>query len=414
MGRNSVNTHSEVMDTGFDARVTRVFADSGLVSAALSLYGASKEIPGSAGGTGKGFQTDKSFRSNVKGDSYRFFSDDLSTSLALSFEKTNLEWTSDSDSSAHDLYAVQGRHDLDFVANRFLALSAGSDLSWSFLNSTNTQRVSMGEGGVWTSVSITPSKTVLLEPSLRIAFDSRKGDLIPVPKISLAYRSREGVSASLSVYRAYKIPEFNSLYWKGDSSARGNPDLKNEDGIGGDITAAIERKDFFLQGAAYVYHYHNAVMWRQENSVWMPQNAGKAWFFGFDLAATGRLSKSVSSTLDYGFLDTRVLSAGFTFSDNKKMPYQSTHRFRFTTRYEGTRMSGSLSQRYQSGRFTAIENVSSLPSFFTLDADVTLHTGKRSSLTLAATNILGERYVLVEGYPLPETTVTLSFRASLF
>jgi vitamin B12 transporter len=80
-----------------------------------------------------------------------------------------------------------------------------------------------------------------------------------------------------NVANAFSYPSFLSVYWKGDTQATGNPDLKQEESLSWQIFSKLDFGKHFLKVAYRQDKLKNMIVWFLEhNSKWKPDNIGKA------------------------------------------------------------------------------------------------------------------------------------------
>jgi vitamin B12 transporter len=118
------------------------------------------------------------------------------------------------------------------------------------------------------------------------------------PSITAKVRLSKTLDIFSNLSRNYRIPTFNDLYWKGVGGL-GNPDLKPEISIGGEVGFNItsiqtEPSDILLslKTAVFSNHVDNWILWSPVNSLfWSPQNIKKVWSRGIE--TTGSAHKQI-------------------------------------------------------------------------------------------------------------------------
>jgi len=87
---------------------------------------------------------------------------------------------------------------------------------------------------------------------------------------------------SISGGNSYAMPEFSSLFWKGDSQVQGNPDLEPERSYGVSGNAKVKFGSFTLSSESYFNRIENLIYWyRTALGVWRPDNLADAELYGF-------------------------------------------------------------------------------------------------------------------------------------
>jgi len=402
---------NEILDAGASTSASFFLTDLTKLAASISLYAGDKEISGTVLAKSPGKQKDFSTRETVFLDVNRFYSDKADTELTVTHSYSHLGWTTPYETSRHDLNGITAGNTWGYEVTQDFKLKADAGMRWSWLDSSNTGRISAGDGSVQSSAEFNSGKNFLFAPSLDLVIFDQK--ITPVPKIGLGWFFANGVTVRTNIFRMYKLPDFEDLYWCSDATAKGNPDLVPEDGLGGDIVLSQTKEGLYaIEASAYSSWYENAIVWQSKNNAWMPDNIGKAFCAGADLSAKSDFSDRVSLVLAYSFLETRVLTGDYAFADRKRIPYQPMHRASGTFSFSVANLYFEFSPQFQGSRYTTIANVGELPAFFTLDASATLSAGHGMKLYASGKNLTRSSYSLVDGYPMPEMTVTVGAKYS--
>ncbi|MCD1654998.1 TonB-dependent receptor [Treponema zuelzerae] len=407
LGRTLRLEGSEVLDAGFQGRADFRATGAARITANGSLYFADKHSAGKMNNADSGIQGDAQSRESVSASLIGFPFAAADTEATASHAWTRMDWEDGSGKSRHDLNTASFIARLAWYARETTTIHFGAELAGNVLDSTNLgSGISAIDGAVWTGGEWKPEKAFLAHPSLRLAYSA--GDIVPIPKIGLAWFGDSGFTLKGNAFRVYKSPSFNDLYWSSDVWAEGNPDLKPEHGAGADaVVEYAGNSGFEAEASAHVSRLSDAVIWSPEGTKWKPMNAGDAVYWGLDARAEWKASKRFRFAGDYSYLDSRVLTDGRSFSDGKRMPYQSRHRGGGEVRAQFARWSGSVRGNWLGSRFTAIDNLTELPGVFTVDSGITVKAGNGVEFSVTGRNLGGAEYVLVEGYPLPGRTITL-------
>ncbi|HKL85779.1 MAG TPA: TonB-dependent receptor, partial [Treponemataceae bacterium] len=268
------------------------------------------------------------------------------------------------------------------------------------------------EGALWAGVEISPLPSVLISPSFRLVLT--KAEIVPVPKIGLALFAQNGFTLKTNVFRVYKNPNFNDLYWTADIMAAGNPDLKPEHGYGADFIISKEVPGIFsVEGTLFFARHKDAIIWNPDGSVWKPMNVGEALYAGADLQGELSLPYSFSVSLSYSFLQTWLLTNKLNFSDNRRMPYIPLHKGNASLAWKNKNTAVTVSSQFIGSRFTSTDNLTSLPRIVTFDAGLSQIVRDRFTCYIEVKNLSRAKVVLIDGYPLPEMTITLGARYTL-
>ncbi len=248
------------------------------------------------------------------------------------------------------------------------------------------------------------------------------------PRVSIIKRFEGGVSASASVYRAFRAPTLNELYRNfrvGNVVTNANAALRAERLTGGDAGIGIQRFNdrLFLRGnffwneigdsiANVTLSVTPALITRQR------QNLGAIRARGLELSALAKLSSRWEIASEYLLTDSTVLR----FPANRSLegllvPQVPRHQFNFQVSYTRSRWLLGAQGRFVSTQFDDDQNTLPLERFFTLDAEASRAISERVRLFVAFQNLTGSRYqlsstpVLTVGPPvLVRFGVRVSFR----
>lgn len=234
-----------------------------------------------------------------------------------------------------------------------------------------------------------------LEFLTRVEGNIREGKPHVFPYIFLGFFQR--LRADVSFYASLKIsampPNFSELFWKNTGLAEGNPNLRGERSVGGDLGLRIAR----LGSSEFVLFYDrvkDAIFWRPQESVWRPQNLSHIRLYGFEARhriAIGSLSLREWITFLINSVDK-----------NRVLPYRPKIWGREEISWRGISLRLSL----MGERPTYFSEESAhLPSIHLVDFSIkrTFSLKERIFLTVdfEVNNLLNESYEIISGYPMP-------------
>lgn len=403
-----MRTGNEMYDGGFYSTGSVSLADHLTLDISSSVYYADKKVAGSVNSLSTGNQEDYRAMQSMVLSSDQFLSKKIAGDFSLTHTYTSLSWNDAASDSLHKLHSVETATSWDFSHTEAFTTHFRGAWDYDSLDSTNTNGITQNtftldtkalyrfENEITTQIAC----TLIASPSLELPQ--------AVPSLTLTLPFGKNNDGGISVYRSFKRPNLNDLYWTGDATAQGNPNLKNETSWGGQVFLNHNQPDFFTSShSLYGNWYTNAIMWQASSGVWSPENVGEAVYLGSDHRLTLTPGNGITLSLTYSYLFTRVLTGGFTFADKKKMPYQPEHRVSLTMRKKAEKYSWYCAPRYESPRFVTIMNVAELPSVFILDAGLTLYPSNTVSVFLEGNNLLNEEWMSLDGYPMPSRSVTV-------
>jgi vitamin B12 transporter len=421
-------TRNEVWDVGASASFIRKLQDlSSLILSADAYYG-DKNIPTGGYTEISGKQKDFSARQNIMLDMPRAFRDELATEASLSHTWETLGYEPPAGaSSLHDEHIITAINRWSWYPLSLLALKAGVDYRYITLDSTDMMRRDQHDGGLYLTCELKPTEKFLVVTSVKAVFNSNGAfPAVAVPKLGLAWFVTGDLTIRNNYFRSFKFPDFEDLYWpdQGDiagmGNVTGNPDLKPEDGWGADMGAAYRYKIFSLDATFFTQYTSDSIHWAPGGGgVWKPSNVGAAVFFGLDSKISadiplpkGPFSKIVPS-LTYQYILSYLLSYGYDFSSEKRIPYMPCHTAGFSVDLPWKTGSFMISGYFESDRYSDTENITMLDSHFLLNANVNQKIGANLTAFAVFRNLLNASYQSFYEYPMPGLTVTLGVRMNL-
>ncbi|MDR1747693.1 MAG: TonB-dependent receptor [Spirochaetaceae bacterium] len=410
--------HNEVYDAGGDASFVwerpKGLPEWSKLIFSTRLYYGDKNIPGSMSSRSVSKQKDFTTRQNIMLDMPFVFREDLSMEAAVSHSFSILDYTGPGSESLHKTDTVTVINRWEWFAGEKLSLQAGADYRFSYLDSDNIGVKTGHDGGLYLTAGYSPVRELLITPSVKVVFaGGDAGAVIPVPKLGVVWNASDRLTVKNNWYRSFKYPSFNDLYWAGDATARGNPDLKPEDGFGADLgTELTFEKLLSLQGTLYASWVRDSIHWRSSAGVWQPVNIGEALFFGFDTRIQSGFSERIILSLSYQFLLTRILTGDLTFASGIQMPYQPMHTAGVSVEIPWKTGNLTVSGHFESSRYTEALNVVKLDPFFILNISVNQSIGRHFTIFSVLKNALNTSYVSVQDYPMPGLSLTVGVRAA--
>jgi vitamin B12 transporter len=407
---------NEVWDMGGSISFVRDLPDdySKLIISGDVYYG-DKNIPTGGFSNIAKKQIDFSTRQNAMLDMPRAGRDDLATETSLSHTWQSLEYSG----SLHNQHTITAINRWTWYPLSQLTFRIGWDYRFNYLDSTDNGFRNRHDGGLYLTTEYKLHEKFLIIPSVKAAFSVPSEEtIVPVPKLGFLWTPLKTLVIKNNYFRSFKYPDFEDLYWH-SGGMYGNPDLKPEDGWGADLGAEYQYNWLGLESVAYIEWTNDSIHWDDSSGAWRPENVGEAVFLGWDSKARFEIPikfgpiKTITPSLSYQYLMSRLLSYGWTWDSEKPIPYMPAHTMGASLEIQWETGSLIISGRYESTRDTSSRNRSSLPPYFLLNANVNQQIGKNLAAFMALRNILNTSYQSMVDYPMPGITMTLGMRFNI-
>jgi len=223
------------------------------------------------------------------------------------------------------------------------------------------------------------------------------------PRVSLMHSFKHGITASASVYRAFRAPTLNELYRNfrvGSIVTDANPALTAEILTGGEAGVSLQRWNnrLTIRGNFFWSEIQNPV-----ESVTLSttptlitnerENLGAIRAIGAEFSAELRLPKHMQITGGYILTDSTVISfAADTMLVGLQVPQVPKNQFNVQLSYSGNVWTAGVQARFTGNQFDDDQNLLPLGRAFVVDAEVSRRLGAHASVFAAAGNILDDRY----------------------
>jgi vitamin B12 transporter len=410
--------HNEVWDLNFKNSFTINLPYYMKIILSNSYYHGDKNIHGSMYNTNYGSQVENLSLSSLDFNALMVGSDKIDTHLILSHKYHNLNWKDLSSSDVHNLNTITVINKWDFLPINWLVIQPGGDFTYDYMDSTSIGQKNLFNGGGYVTGEFSILKTAKIIASVKVNYDKNFTSVIPViPKLGAVFFLGKYFTLKSNFYRSFRNPTFNDLYWPKASGVEGNPDLKPETGIGGDLILSFAKKGILsAESTVYINYLQDAIKWAQESDgIWRPSNIGKSFYFGSENKIKSDFSKYFEINTSYNFLLSYLLSYGYTFESDKRVPYTPLHTFGFgvTVNWNpGKEYSGNINftGHYESDRFTDTLNIGTISQFFTFDVSFNQNFYKIFTFYTVIKNAFNNHYFLVDGYPMPAGSVTIGIK----
>jgi vitamin B12 transporter len=427
VGKPRRKDNNEVWDAGASASLVWELADlTKLISSSAFYYG-DRNFPGSGFSSNVGNQHDFSSRQNFMLEMPRAFHDNFATEASLSWHFNRKDYTDPASvASLHDQNTFAAVNRWKWLPVDKLTLGSGIDYRYINLDSTEIGGRERHDGGFSLTAEIQLSQKLLLISSAKAIFtNTGDANTAVIPKLGLLWNVTENLAVKNNYFRSFKFPDFEELYWNGAGGVAtggsvGNPDLRPEDGWGADLGAEWRiTEPLSLESVFFAQWIRDSIHWFSNNSgIWRPENVGEAALFGLDSKISYRIPFSsgplekITISLSYQYLLSYLLSYGYTFNSDKRIPYNPEHTISGSLDFSWKTGSFLISGHFESYRYHDTANLTELKPHFLLDVSINQKAGKNFTVFGTLRNILNTSYESFYNYPMPGITLTLGMRGN--
>ena len=321
---------------------------------------------------------------------------------------------SGSNYSNHKLHSAGANVSAKIFCTDFALMNVSVDFTDNILCSTDCTEsvVSRPDAGISSGFDIYAG-CFTIYPFCKLLI--RENNYVPVPKIGvkcdIPFKTEASSGLQIKIlanaYRMFMFPTLNQLYWKDTGYAKGNPDLKNEDGYGADLSFKTEVlrngiRVFSADIGAFSAYYMDKIQWASgAGGKLIPKNMGEAAYFGGNVSLSAVPAKWFSFGIQYDLSLTYLLSDGLTLADNKRIMYTPVNKIGGVLTFGFPFGVLSFYPSWTDKRYVSNANIRYLEPYFLLDINFTADIGKGFKLSVALNNATNSRYYEVDEYPMP-------------
>ncbi|HMI08251.1 MAG TPA: TonB-dependent receptor [Flavobacterium sp.] len=210
-------------------------------------------------------------------------------------------------------------------------------------------------------------------------------------------------SIKVNVSRNFRIPTFNDLYWQGS----GNPDLKPESSLQGELGQEIKVGSFSLAATAYYMEIKDLIRWTPVLGIWTPENVGEVKSYGAE-AVFGFNRK-------FGNHQIRLNATyGYTVSEDQKLEkqlvYVPYHKSASNLEYSWRKFTFSYQHLYNGSVYILNDHSDKLEEYQVSNVGIDYDFGQKNTWRIGfrALNIWNENYQSVSKRPLPGSNYVMN------
>jgi len=258
-------------------------------------------------------------------------------------------------------------------------------------------------GYVHTQQSVLSNK-LWLNAGVRLDYHETNGaEWIPQVGVSFSPTSSNVLKAMVS--KGFRNPTIREMYMFPPQ----NPDLKPERLMNYELSYSQNLLQNRLTMGLNVFYINgdNMIQVNFVDGKPMNQNSGKVENKGFEVSSKLQVTKAISFSGNYSYLDMKYALLG-----------APKHKLYLGSNFTKERWSFSTGIQVVSKLYTAIKSKQvsedKLVSFNLWNARINYNVSSLLTVFAKGENLLGEKYEMIAGYPMPKTTVFGGLRVQLY
>ncbi|MCR4741356.1 MAG: TonB-dependent receptor plug domain-containing protein [Treponema sp.] len=418
--------NAEVLDGNTSANFLHYFKDGSSLSLNDLFYAGDKNTPGSASTKKYGNQKDLD---NIL--SMQLVNPDLASGK-MKIEN-NLSWISNtrfykdsSSDSKHYINSVRYNFTDNVDYCRQFKQNFGLSFDYTHLDSTDDGIHNQFSGALKiTSKVFLPinkdnqENSSLFGASIPLAIKFCGQNFAFTPKIGISGQFPL-IDLSLRGYKLTQFPTMDDLYWN-DGTYKGNPDLRPEDGWGGEISLSTKTKVLPFTLCIFSNYYKNKIQWAGTS----PQNISSAFYLGCDFTISQNLLGDRIQLQSYTeYLYNRLLNRDNQYTYGKRIMWTPDFVSSFSANFYFPKIGKNelwssnllLEANYVGKRYITNMNTTYLSPYLLINISGNLQKkGKKNQNLLLIPyfrldNLLNWSYCAIPDYPMPGMSLSLGFK----
>jgi iron complex outermembrane receptor protein len=294
-----------------------------------------------------------------------------------------------------------GKYDFSYFLNNDLFFRAGLELENSRGSGSSISDVEQTDFSSYLLFHHQPIEEFMYNISIRGGASSAY-EIPFIYSIDAKYLFSPNLILRTGFSSNYRLPTFNDLYWE----PGGNPDLKPEKSLSGEIGIDYNQKVFSLSGTAFVIKSDDLIQWRPVSSnFWQPQNISEATNYGMEFSGVVKQnfgSHFLALKIQYDY--TKALDD----ETDKQLIYVPKHRANFLLDYYWKQWSFNYNLQYVGEVFTTSSNTQTLDAYWLSDVSFSRRLLKdRMDIGFSINNLFDIKYQSVAFRPMPNRNYLL-------
>ena len=330
---------------------------------------------------------------------WTYVGDRFTSSLKTAFLHEDFEYLFDKNivengsSGKSDRFVA--KYDFSYFLDNNIFFRAGLEFENATGNGSSITGVTRNDGTVYFLFHHEPFDHLIYNASFRVGLSSAY-DIPFIYSLDTKYELTDRFSLRAAISTNYRLPTFNDLYWE----PGGNPDLKPENSLSGEVGLDYGANDFQISGGAFFIKSKDLIQWRPvTQDFWQPQNVSDASNYGLEFSMAynwsfGSHTFRIKANYDYTIAQDDDI--------DKQLIYVPKHRAGGNLDYIWRLWKFNYNLQYIGEVFTTTSNSQSLDAYLLSDISLQRSLCKEVvSLGFKINNLFNKNYQSVAYRPMP-------------
>lgn len=401
-GNLTERLNADVLDGSGDFKYSQFFGEGYSFSVGELFYFGHKAVPGPEYGiSGKQKDYDSNLSFNIR---FPYLFDVLTLDSNLCWLSNTRFYESADENSKHFVNSLKLAVTGDYYANDIYSQSVGLTFDYTNLNSTNDGFHNQFEGALKETAKFKINDIFSFSFPFAFKFCNKNYSLVPKIGVKADF---EYFAIMLDVYRMNQFPNMDDLYWIGDGFL-GNPDLKPEDGWGGDVGFILKNLPIAVDVSIFANYYKNKIQWANDEEGWRPQNIASAFYTGCDISfSKDFFDKQLTLKGNVEYLYNRLLDKSNNLTYGNKIMWTPDFTAGLSAILNMDDYSINMEGNFVGSRYTSNINLYKMKPYLLVNVSGEIKCFDYFVPYFRVDNLLNTKYQAVENYPMPGISITL-------
>ncbi len=395
-GTDLKNENGEYRNYNFSSTLAYRLNGSNSISFNTVLFDNDRNLPGTLSTTSRAKLYNTDWRMLID---WKYLGNRYTSSVKAAFLYEDFTYLFDKAAKDQESYGRSnrfiGKYDFSYFLKQNLFVKAGMEFQNAKGKGSSLPNAEQTDFTTYLLFHHQPLQSLVYNISLRAGVSSVY-DIPFIYSLDGKYLLNRFLTLRAAFSSNYRLPTFNDLYWE----PGGNPDLKPEKSLSGEIGLELSQDKFSFGGAFFMIKSQDLIQWRPvSNDFWQAQNISEASNYGLEFTAEAEQSFNshyFKLKLQYDY--TRALDE----ATNNQLIYVPEHKANSILDYSWKKWNFNYNLQYVGEVFITTSNSQSLDDYWLSDVSFfRTFLQNRLKMGISIKNLFDENYQSVAFRPMP-------------